>query len=40
MTLEARNITVRINGSTLLDNVSNIVHPGEVLAILGANGAG
>ena len=38
--IEARNITVEINGKKLLDSVSAEVKCGEVLAVLGPNGAG
>ncbi|MEQ5776093.1 heme ABC transporter ATP-binding protein [Thalassospira sp. NFXS8] len=40
MTLCAQNVTFAVRGQTLLDDVSLILHPGEVLAVLGPNGAG
>jgi iron complex transport system ATP-binding protein len=38
--LEARQVTVRMEGATLLENVSIVLRPGEVLAVAGPNGAG
>ncbi|MGI9277515.1 MAG: heme ABC transporter ATP-binding protein [Endozoicomonas sp.] len=40
MSLDAQNASVRIDGKTLLDDVSLTVHPGEVVTVLGPNGAG
>jgi ABC-type hemin transport system, ATPase component len=38
--LELRNISYRVGDKALLDRVSLKIHPGEVVAIVGANGAG
>lgn len=38
--LEARDLTVQRRRRTVLDRVSVAVHPGQVLSLLGANGAG
>ena len=38
--LQARQITVRIGASTLLEDVDVDVSPGEVVSVLGPNGAG
>ena len=38
--IEARDITVKIAGKTLLERVSLEVKTGELLAVIGANGAG
>jgi len=40
MTLEARNVTVKVRDKTLVDSVSLYVVPGEVVGIIGPNGAG
>ncbi len=40
MALVVEDITVRLQGKSVLDRVSLSVEPGEVLAICGANGAG
>ena len=40
MSLDIQNASVRIDGKTLLDDVSLTVHPGEVVTVLGPNGAG
>lgn len=40
MSLEARQITVKINRTTIIEDVSLQVDPGDVVAIIGANGAG
>jgi ABC-type multidrug transport system ATPase subunit len=39
-TLQFRNVSYRIGEKLILDNVHGIVKPGEVLAIMGASGAG
>ena len=38
--LQAKNITVRLGGSTLLNGVDAMANPGELLVIAGMNGAG
>jgi ABC-2 type transport system ATP-binding protein len=38
--LEVRNLTKRYSGITVVDQVSFIIRPGEILGYLGANGAG
>lgn len=38
--LEARKISVQLGGKKILDDVSLNIKPGEVLAVIGANGAG
>lgn len=38
--LEAKEVSLRIAGKPILENVSLDIQPGEVLTILGANGAG
>ena len=38
--LEARDLSVRRGGKTILDDVSISMHPGEFLAVIGPNGAG
>jgi iron complex transport system ATP-binding protein len=40
MSLEARDITVRVGRKRLVDSVSLRVTPGEVVAVIGPNGAG
>ncbi len=40
MTLEAHNISYRIGGSQILNNVSAKLEPGKLTTILGPNGAG
>jgi ABC-type multidrug transport system ATPase subunit len=39
-TLQFRNVSYRIGEKQILDNIHGIVKPGEVLAIMGASGAG
>jgi len=39
-TLQFRNISYRIGDKTILDSIHGIVEPGQVLAIMGASGAG
>ena len=38
MALAFENLTVEIEGKTILDNVSGYVKPGEVLAVMGPSG--
>lgn len=38
--LEIRNIQKRYDGKTIIDNLSFSVNPGEVVGLLGSNGAG
>ncbi|KAF7981305.1 hypothetical protein HWV62_34233 [Athelia sp. TMB] len=38
--LHFSNLTYTLNGRTILDNISGRVRPGQVLAIMGASGAG
>ncbi len=38
--LEARHITKKFSGITALSDVSLVLHPGKVNAIIGENGAG
>ncbi len=40
MTLEARNLTVTLGKTVVVDSVSLKIEPGEVVAVVGANGAG
>ena len=40
MILEARNVSVRYGTRSAVSDVSLTAHPGEVLALLGANGSG
>jgi branched-chain amino acid transport system ATP-binding protein len=40
MSLTVRNLSVRYGGTAALTGVSLDVHPGEILALIGANGAG
>ena len=39
-TLQFRNVSYRIGDKQILDNIHGIVKPGEVMAIMGASGAG
>ncbi|GAI99667.1 unnamed protein product, partial [marine sediment metagenome] len=38
--LEVKNITKRFGGLTAVDNLDMQIYPGEVVGILGDNGAG
>ncbi len=38
--LEARHLVKRFSGTTVVDDVSFVVHPGEVVGYLGPNGSG
>ena len=38
--IEARNISIRMQGRQLLENVSLNVRPGEIVTLIGPNGAG
>ena len=40
LALAARALSVRVDGTTILDRVSLGVEPGELVAIIGASGAG
>ncbi|MEW5424776.1 ABC transporter ATP-binding protein [Amorphus sp. 3PC139-8] len=40
MRIEARDITVRLNGTTILDRVGFAAGPGELVGLIGPNGAG
>ena len=39
-TLQFENISYAINGKQILNDVSGIAHPGQIMAIMGASGAG
>jgi ABC-type multidrug transport system ATPase subunit len=39
-TLQFRNVSYRIGEKQILENINGVVKPGEVLAIMGASGAG
>lgn len=39
-TLQFRNVSYRIGDKQILDNIHGLVKPGEVMAIMGASGAG
>ena len=38
--IEAKDLSIRFGGATVLDHVSMSVHPGEILTIVGPNGSG
>lgn len=38
--IEVKNLTIKFNGFTAVDNINFDVHSGEVVGILGSNGAG
>ena len=38
--LEIDRVTFQVGSKTLLEEVSLVVHPGEVIGLLGPNGAG
>src|SRR5262245_30746151 len=38
--LEANAITISYEGRTAVDNISVVLHPGEITAVIGPNGAG
>jgi iron complex transport system ATP-binding protein len=38
--LEARDVTYKVQGTTLVDSVSLAVKPGRIAALIGPNGAG
>jgi len=38
--VEVSDVTVRVDGCTILDHVTLCVHPGEIVAVLGPNGGG
>lgn len=38
--IEARRISVRLNGALVLDHVSLQIRPGEILCVIGPNGSG
>ena len=40
LTLVARELSVRFEGLTALDNVDETLHPGAILGLIGPNGAG
>ena len=40
MTLVVNNVTLKIAGSTLVENLGFQVKPGEIMAIMGASGCG
>ena len=40
MKLEVRNVSLKINGKTIVENVSLSIMPGEIVGLLGPNGAG
>jgi ABC-2 type transport system ATP-binding protein len=40
MTLEVRHLTKRFKGIRAVDDVSFVIHPGEILGYVGPNGAG
>src|SRR5438067_2970008 len=39
MTIEARGLTKRYGATTAVDHISFVVHPGQVIGVLGPNGA-
>ena len=40
LVLEASGVTMRFGGLTAVDNVSMKVHEGEIVGLIGPNGAG
>ena len=38
--LEVKDVTVEINGNTIIDNVSINLYEGEIVSILGTSGGG
>ncbi|CAK7269542.1 FAD-dependent urate hydroxylase [Sporothrix epigloea] len=38
--LHFENVSYTLNGKTILDSIQGLAHPGEVMAIMGASGAG
>ena len=40
MTISAESISLELGGKKILNNISMDVRPGEILSIIGPNGAG